>query len=771
MKQGIGRIEIAHKMKQGVELTCQDGMKIRIEAVTDAVVRVRTTPQDGKFPLPTLNKYGFIRADFPEPEPTVGIGKEEVQIKLRELSIKVRHSPFSISFYDASGRLLTQGTMPQISTFNDSGYRAEMAITGNEQFFGFGDQTRETLTHRGRKALMWIRNVTSYIPIPFFMSSQGYGIFVNTTWKHYFDMGATSPEKYFWETTGGTPDYYFIYGPHFETILDRYTDLTGKPPIPPLWTFGLWFICRENADDREVLDNARDFRREGIPCDIIGLEPGWMKQNYDLTTKREWHPERFKIYPWSVRGGRTFIAALKRMGFKLELWECNDYDLSFEAEKCSCASPQAEEPAAMCEEGEFPLIQDAPGFTREKMDKLTNPDEAWFEHHKKFIDMGVDFFKQDGCMQTIEHPDRLWGNGMRDEEMHNLYPLLYSRQMYEGLRGYTGKRPVCFTPNGWAGLQRFTGTWTGDTGGGAKSLAASLNLSLCGHSYTTCDMDVFSVEGIHFGFLQPWAHVNSFGTWSHPWVLGDSLMESFKFYDRLRYQLLPYLYSCAYAAHQTGMPILRPMVLEFPSDEKVWNLSQQYMLGNAFLVGAFTRRIYLPKGQWADYWSGRWHEGPGEIECELPVGRGGPLFVRGGAIIPTVTPTDYSGQKRWEELMLEVYPCEGAFVFYEDDGASLGYEKGEYALTRISHMSDNVHWQLHIGKREGCYASMPERRFEIKFHSGKKPQEVTADGVIVEMTANCQVPSSGCSCWWFDAGHEVILVKLAAPHAEVIVSF
>lgn len=756
-------------MKTGLEIETDNKLKVRILFLDKGITRVSCANSGDDYLLPAMNKYGFIR----ESAGGSGFKVEEDDNVLKgiaaDIIVEIVKNPFSINFLDSNGNLLT-GTSPgngfQLS--KSGGYKVNMNLGADERFFGFGDQNREKMEHRGSKAIMWIRNVVNYIPIPFFLSTNGYAFLVNTTWKHYFDMGASDNQKYYWKAMGGMPDFYFIPGPDFSSLLDRYTDLTGKPPLPPLWSFGLWFLCRMYADDREVVDNALQFRDRQIPCDVIGLEPGWMKAFYDLSTKKEWHPERFRIPPWSLKGGRTFISALKRLGFKFGLWEGNNYDLSYEAERKiklsglnNPAIPDTAFNAPEQDEAEFPLMPHAPAFRYEhKLDQLTIPEEPWFEHHKKFIEMGVDFFKQDGCEQTHEHPDRLYANGMSDMEMHNLYPLLYVQQMHEGFKEYTKKRPVCFTPNGWAGLQRYTGTWAGDTGGGPKSLIASLNLAFCAQTYTTCDMNVFTPEGIHFGFLQPWSQVNSFGTWSHPWLLGEKLGAIFKFYAQLRYQLIPYIYSYAYQSLKTGMPIIRPMPLAFPQDKNTFGLLNQYMLGHELLVGAFTDKIYLPDGKWLDYWSGKQYTGGTTVACNIPTDRGGALFVRAGAVIPMVERMECVGRRPWVNMMLDVYPgADSCFLLYEDDGVSLEYENGRFATTEIKTRQQNDTLHVDIRPRTGGFADMPTaRNYLLKIHVSAPPENIRLNqSALAGPSAAVGFKDQG---WCFDEENKMLWIAL-----------
>lgn len=647
---------------------------MEIKTVTDSIFRIFLSPSNSP-----LNRYGFIT----EPE--------------GQADVKVKRKGESISLKTKKAVLVSEKNRIEIKDIkkNKVVLHGEISVTDKEKiitidtskrekFFGLGDQTRERIEHSGSSADMWVKNVVSYMPIPFLMSSRGYGIFVNTTYRHYWDIGKKYSDKLRIIIPEGNLDIYFFVGNDLKEILELYTTITGRPCLPPEWSFGLWFICRMQADVFEVMSDALNFRDRKIPCDVIGLEPGWMEKFYDYSTEKTWHPERFPIPSYAPNGPHTFISALKRMGYKLELWLCNDYDLSYEAERrIGNDITKKEEKNVFYEDDKEKDVH----FTEPvKMDKITKPDQPWFEHLKKFIEQGVDFFKQDGALQVCEHPDRKWANGMDDKEMHNLYPLLYSQQMYEGFKEYTGRRPCCFTPCGWAGLQRYTGTWTGDTGGGPKTLVACLNLALSGHSLVTCDMEVTTEEGIHYGFLLPWAQINSWNYFRHPWLLGDRLFKILSEYAQLRSRLVPYIYTYAYLSHISGIPIMRPLVLEYPEDDKAPYILNEYFLGRELLVTAFSKDIYLPSGKWCDFWTGKIYEGPLSFSYEVPEGKGGGLFIRENSIVPLGPLRQYVEQETDEGFTLHIFIEQGnkaEFNLYKDDGITFEYQKGKFNIYKI----------------------------------------------------------------------------------------
>lgn len=743
-----------------IPLTC--GGVCRVEPVAPHTFRVRLRPDD-TFTEPALVRYGVLRREWPPVEYTVEETDEVIRLGTAEATLTVARVDGRMTLQRRDGEALTANTSAPWSG-PEEGFGAELTLVDGERLYGLGDVTRDRIQMRGHRAQMWVKNVSAYVPVPFVMSSRGWAVFVNTTWRHVFDLGQRQPDRMRFGGRRGELDYYLFVGDDLPALLDRYTDLAGKPTLLPLWAYGLTFVCNQQADAREMLDDCLNFRREGIPCDGIGLEPGWMETRYDYSVEKRWHPERFYLPAWSREGPHTFLSAAARLGFKVSLWLCADYDLSHEEERQAAGHSEA---AAGPETGTphpDDFEQDTHiGHHPVLMDRITRLDEPWFAHLRPFVDQGVAAFKMDGARQVNEHPDRRWGNGMDDEQMHNLYPTLLNKQMHQGFAEHAERRPMIYSSGGYAGIGQYAATWSGDTGGGPKPLISMLNHGLSGHANTSCDMDVFTPAGIHFGFLQPWSQVCSWAYWRHPWLLGDALLPIFKKYARLRYRLLPYLYSLAHVAARTGMPVLRAMPLAFPDDPRSDDLLHQYLLGDSLLAAAFTDTVYLPSGRWIDYWTGEMHKGCQEIVYTPPPGCGGPLFVRAGAILPNGPEMDYTGQKSWEELTLHLYPHgESAFTLYEDDGVSFGYRDGAVATTQITCRAENAAVHLTLGARNGQYDGIPEtRRYALRLYKDAAPESVTVDAETVTE-------------WHYDAGAQAVLLtvpEVPSRPCEVVFRF
>lgn len=374
-------------------------------------------------------------------------------------------------------------------------------------------------------------------------------------------------------------------------MIDRFTDITGKPMLLLLFGYGLTNVCSECVNQYIVLDIAERLRKEGIPCDTLDLQPDWMAKRYDMTVNKDWNKEKFHVDNW-MSGERTFIHALKEKGFKLILWTPCDYDLTYDAEKRYYEEHpedrkiplyETNEEIVLKKKGIFLEVEETergmvidesfPDVKRViKMDTITIPEEPWFNHFKKFLDKGVRGIDEDGCAFLSPHIDRLYANGKDYREMHNLMQSLVSKQYYDGYREYCGKRPMIQTPTTYIGNQKWTSSWAGDVPGRELSLMGLLKYSMQGHMNFTCDMDIKRLDGIHFGFFMGWAHFRNWADMAEPWYLREDLKNAFKFYAKLRYSLLPYIYSSAYYGHTTGLSICRAMVLMYPGDPRTFNM-------------------------------------------------------------------------------------------------------------------------------------------------------------------------------------------------------
>ena len=713
---------------------------ISVEILQKGIFHLKIVPAGKKDFVPALDRYDFYEKIDEEKDVQNYDSEDRFTVRYGNQELIVDKKNESFSLKDGEMDLLAMKTL----RFSPQAAVAEFAADPGEDWVGFGDVARDTMWFRGRSFRCWLTNLKNYIASPFLMSTKGYAVLVNTTFPCDFDMAKTNAETFSFTDQSGILDLFIFTGSDFKEMLQKYTFLTGHVQMIPVWGFGLWHICNNICNARDAVDDALNYRREQIPCDVIGLEPGWMETHYDFTTEKKWSKTRFPLMIDSFKfRRRTFIDAIKYgLGYHFELWLCNDYDLTYEEDrrKGKIHSEEKQEIGNAKEYGDYLNIP-------VKFDKITKKDEPWFKHLESFVDWGADFFKQDGACQVGVHPDRFYGNGMSDRECHNFYCLMYARQMWEGFRDHTGKRPLVFTVDGWTGFQKWATTWTGDTGGGITTLCAMLNCAMLGHTLSTNDMSANSVEGVHFGYLLPLSQINNFSSYKMPWLWGPKFIELHRYYSSLRARLIPYLYSELWQTTQNGLPFLRPLPLEFQDDSACKYIVHEYLLGRDLLVTIFDKKTTFPKCRWKDWWTGKLFEGGCQTEISWPENRGGGLFIREGAIIPFGPVMQYRGERPVDEIELYLFPGKkSSFDYYEDDGVSFEYQQGKYVLSHIELEKTETQVELSIVPGNGTAV----RKWSIVAALDGKPEKVLCNDKEIPFTwddsrkeLRAELPSTG----------------------------
>ena len=680
--------------------------EVKVERLEDGIWRVRMA-RDGKWPESGLNRYSILE--------DLGAGSEAALADLAPVAPE----------------------MEQVG----AGFKVRFPLGKTTRVYGLGDCSRANVQRRPGRYEIHVKNIYSYIPIPVAFTSDGWGVLVNSTWLHTIDVGQTDPDAIVVTAPEGEIDFYVFKGAGMRGLLERYTRLAGRPAMLPVWGYGFTFVANQWIEQFELVHETFEFRRNRIPCDTIGLEPGWMSKFYDATTRKQWNPHKFYFPYWRPSGAHTFVGAMERVGMKLSLWLCVNYDVFRYEEQCAAGK-------AKLSGKKFEMAGDIPesweddhiapkdvvrdpredrrlGKRQTLADEYKEGDMPWFEHLKPFVDQGARAFKLDASSQVAPYagkPGRKWANGMKEEEAHNLYTIVYDKQMAKGYEDYTGRRAMVYSAGGFTGVQKYVATWAGDTGGGVKPLISIMNLALSGHPNQSCDMFTRDTEGftaaqgMHFGFLSPWSQKNNWDYWDLPWVDEESRVNTIRSYAELRYRLVPYVYAAAAEASRTGFPIVRHLSLIHPEIPEYDSVMNTYMFGDALLVGVLSDEVCVPPGVWHDWRTGETVLGP----CMMPVRTtpewGGALYVKAGSVIPTWPVRQYLTKGWNEEVVLEVWPtADGSCELYEDDGVSLGYRAGKCARTPISTKGG----VLTIGKREGSYDGMPATRsFKVRVHEG-----------------------------------------------------
>lgn len=592
------------------------------------------------------------------------------------------------------------------------GFAVSIPLREGERLFGLGDATRDAVMVRGLHVPVHVCNVASYGPQPLLLSADGWAILVNCTYSQSFDIGHDAPDLLTIYASGGRPDLYLFVADTLPELVEAVTDITGKPVMLPAFGYGLTIVNNEQTGARELLENIRLCRERGIPCDIMGLEPAWMG-GYNFTVNKAWDKNLFYLPHWlpdNQSGKGTFFFPMREQGMRLSLWLCEEYDLFYEEERRVGEMIGMDQDPTIDE-----IFKKNAAFVDDRLtsksraDNITKRDQPWFEHLKKFVDNGAVCFKLDGSRQVMEHPDRLWAEKYRDDEGHNVYPVILARQMMEGFREHTGgRRAMLYTAGAFTGSQQYAATWAGDTGGGPRPLVSVLNYAMCGHTNTSCDLDILDPEGMHYAFLLTWTQLLCWANWQYPWYLKAEREEMFRSYALLRSSLFPHIYAAAHRAACTGYPVVRPLPLAYPDTDRFDGVLNAYMLGDSLYVAAFDMNLDLPDGRWYDYFDDR-RIYEGKVIYERPEGRGGALLAKAGSVVVTMAPQQYILEKE-HDYILRVYPGgDGEAILYEDDNHTYGYLDGEYATTKIT-LADggDVGYTLTVGMRRGSFRGRPD---------------------------------------------------------------
>lgn len=744
-----------HKVK------INDGLTVSVEACSGSIFRIKVSPRKD-FTESLMERYELIKTDWSEVKTDISDKGGVWTLKTPEYSLAINKKTGVMTVKDAKGgkvirevRFLPEkeGLCGEMRSFINEKY-ADLKVADNgggiigddngkfgevdkheipaadavsilsfsmedgERFYGGGSTSRDHIQHRGEFLRMWTTYQQTEIPMPFMMSSRGWGVYNNSTRKSFFDIGNQQKTKFNIINTFDEADFYLMMGKDMPAVLNEYTLVTGRTYVLPKWAYGLCFGPNMREEQFDILNDAVRFRQFDVPCDVFWLEPQWMEKRYDFSTKKKWNYDRFSPEPYWLQDqypktmhNRLFIGKLRSMGFHLGLWLCEEYDLSIQEED---------------------IIAERTGG------KLSGQ-EHWMDHLTVFMDQGVEGFKLDPARTIDNHTNWEYYNGRTDKEMHNLNQVLLPKQMRELGRKYNGKRTWHHYCGGWSGTQHWTASTSGDNGGGKTALYDQLNLGMSGFLNTSCDvMSVpreLEMQGLHFGLFLPWVQINSWFSMMHPFYYAKEEQDIYRFYVKLRYSLAPYIYSMALEAAQNGMPIVRSMPLCFPDDRNCDDMTYQYMFGDNFCVGIFTNEIYLPKGTWTDAWSGEKIVSKGEtFTREYPSNRAGLLFIREGAIIPTQPDVEYLGARPFDRVILKVYPHgDSAYTMLDDDGESYEYENGGVASTLFESHERDGGVEVVVNPVQGSFKGMPsEREYSFRIQRDSRPASVSLNGAAVQ---------------------------------------
>lgn len=737
------------------------GPRVAITVLTDRIIRVRLAP-DGIFA--PRRSWAVARADEEFGEVTFELEESDSELLLRTALLTVRNDRDKgrLSFVDVHGQPFCAdeiGMQWERAQFDRCRVSCTKRIENGEHFFGFGERTGP-LDKLGRQLINWTTDPVHghgpgtdplYQAIPVFMVLRpglAYGVFFNNTWRSRFDIGAELPGTWRMEAEGGELDYYVIYGPRPEQVSEGIGLLLGTIPLPPRWALGYHHSRWGHATESMIRELTTEFRRRGIPCDVIHLDIDYMN-GYRVFT---WNLQRFP-------DPRSLIGDLHHNGFRIVT--IIDPGVKSDADYHVYQSGLEHDVFIRRSDGTvfhgyvWPDDSVFADFTRPEVR------EWWGDMQKVLVEVGVSgtwndmneptsfelpFSEGAGEDGTIDL-DAI--QGPEDErtihaEVHNLYGYGMARASYEGLRRYNSlERPFVLTRSGFAGIQRWSACWMGDNHSWWEHLEMAMpqlmNIGLSGVPFVGTDIGGFSgntsgelfARWMQFGILSPFcrAHTEINTERLEPWVFGQQIENICRDFLLWRYRLLPYIYSLFWEASRRGILILRPLLYHFPDDPVTYSLHDQVMLGPHIVAapiyhpGREYRHVYLPESEWYDWWTDEKLVGPANLLAYAPLERM-PIYIRAGAILPGGPDLHYVDEYPLETLTLDLYPGDGAFTLYEDDGHSFEYEQSQFCTTSyaLHQMEDRMVFE--IGTREGAYVP-PKRQLVIKIHAidGQAVQE------------------------------------------------
>ena len=706
---------------------------LAIIPLTDDVIRVRLTtkPAFGRD-----HSYAVINRDVGTPDVKADIGSAAATLTTPSLKVTVQYAPLRISFANVSGDILDADDPVRGISFAGSEFRIAKQLQIGDNVYGFGEKNGR-LDKRGwdlggYNYVMWNSDTPAYdsstdplyADIPFFMvlrGGQAHGIFLDNTWRSFFDVGREQPNLLTFGADGGDMDYYFINGPDPKKVIERYTAMTGRMPLPPLWSLGYQQCRWSYYPESRVRRLADTFRQERVPADGIWLDIHYM-QDYKPFT---WNHERFP-------NPKKMISDLSAQGFHLVT--------------ILDGHPAAQKGYAPYDEGVAGnYFVKNPGGSIYKgavwpgnsvFPDFSNPAarEWWGGLYKSLLDVGVA-----GIWNDMDEPSVFGmpygtmpanvifdneGQPANSLEMHNVFGQLMSRSTFEGLgRLQPDKRAFVLTRSSFAGGQRYAALWTGDATADWSSLRQSvsmlLGLGVSGFPFVGSDIGGFarmpSAElctrwlqaSVFYPFMR--MHTSIETPDKEPWSFGKRFEAINKRAIELRYELLPYIYNVMQHASETGVPALRPLFLDFPGDGQTAGIDEEFLFGSDLLVapvlweGAGSRDVYLPEGDWFDYWTGQHYAGNSTVSVPVTLDSI-PIFVRGGGFIFRQPVVQYTSKMLGNPLKVLIAPAiESESSLYEDDGESLKYRNGNFMERHFHQVSNAQSVVLEVSAPEGSY--------------------------------------------------------------------
>ena len=740
--------DMPQPLRQGNALRFQNDRAVAVvTALSPEVIRVRVT-RGGET---RDHSYAVVNRNLGDPAATFTVETARSSITTAALRVSIQHAPFRVAFATRAGDSLDQDDPERGIAFSGPASRIWKRLREDENVYGLGEKSGP-LNKRGWKLggysfTMWNSDTFGYdastdplyVSVPFYMvlrKGVTHGIFLDNTFRSNFDIGHQSEGLLAFGAEGGPLDYYFIFGPEPKKVVERYTALTGRMPLPPLWALG-YHQCRYSYyPESRVRFIADNFRERRIPADVI-----WLDIHYQ---------DKFKPFTWDRRrfpDPPRMISDLRKQGFRV----VTIVDAHPAAERGSVPYDTGLAGDHFVKNPDGTIYQ-APVWPAKATDDDTAdwnrneplsvfPDfskpaarEWWGNLYREFLDMGVAgiwndmnepavFDTPSGTMPLdVRHHNE--GSPTDHREIHNVYGMLMTRSTYEGLRRLRpNERPFVLTRATFAGGQRYSAVWPGDNVSDWTALRSSipmlLGMGLSGFPFVGADIGGFAeaptaelfTRWMQAGVFYPFMRTHTtFGTPDQePWSYGVDHEVLNRRAIELRYRMLPYIYSVMRETAESGLPAMRPLMLDYPDDPATYGMDDQYLFGSDVLVapvlraGLAQRGVYLPAGEWYDYWSGQKYSGKRWIDVKVTLATL-PLFIRGGSFIFQQPVVQHTGEMAGAPLEVTLFPSGTSERWlYEDAGNGFEFQRGTYARRRFATRRDAAGLLVEVGAPDGTY--------------------------------------------------------------------
>ncbi len=758
--RSLGAVTSVANLPNGVELTAGES-HIRVTAIDASTVRVRVSAS-GTFPKDL--SWALDPAYRPQtPAVHVTDATGAVTLDLSSAHVRINKSPLRIAFLDAQNNVINEDSEPM--SFDGTSFRVtkQMPPDESELYFGLGDKTSLTLNNRAftlwnTDAFGWQESTDPlYKAIPFFTAlrnGRAYGIFMDNTWRSSFDFGKARHDQYSFGAEGGELNYYFFFGPEPKHVLSAYTNLTGKSPLAPLWSLGFQQSRYSYEPETRVREVAKTFRDKQIPADVIYLDIDYQDHYRPFAVNRQTFPQF-----------EGMVKDLRHEGFSTIL--ITDLHIA-KYDYPPYNSGLAQDVFVKNADGSIFVGPVWPGASVFPDFTLTRARDWWGALYKDFVAMGVRGYWNDMNEPSVfETPTKTMpldalnrlddGSTLPHLGAHNIVGEENSRATFDGLLKLQGnERPFVLTRATYAGGQRFAATWTGDNSGTWNHMRMSvptlLNLGISGIPLVGDDIGGYNGTATP-DLVTRWMWLGAFNTIfrnhsqkgsgdKEPWAFGPEYEGYMKAAIEQRYRMLPYIYSAAEEAARTGIPIMRPLFLEFPNERGLAANETEFMFGPAMLVApkvwefSDPYEVELPSGTWYNYWTGAVLQGgpqkpaPGvhsEFEVRPKVDEI-PVYVKAGSIIPqqpVVQSTMYVPQGNLE---LRVYPgpeCRG--LLYMDDGHTFNYKTMDHMHLSMTCTESSLSLQPQHGTFKPWFSNI-----DVVFYGAKSaPRSATLDGKAI----------------------------------------